>query len=65
MALPNRISLLPGLLWLTLNLALIIQHLSDNNIFLSLLHPKISSITRGLRVIQVDTLALTAVKYSM
>jgi hypothetical protein len=28
MALPNRMSLRPGLLWLTLNLALIIQCLS-------------------------------------
>jgi hypothetical protein len=34
MALPNRMSLLPGLLWLTLNLALIIQCLSRNNIFI-------------------------------
>jgi hypothetical protein len=33
MALPNRISLSPGLLWLTLNLTLIIQCLSRNNIF--------------------------------
>jgi hypothetical protein len=34
MALPNRMSLRPGLLWLTLNLALIIQCLSWNNIFI-------------------------------
>jgi hypothetical protein len=31
MALPNRMSLRPGLLWLTLNLATIIQCLSRNN----------------------------------
>jgi hypothetical protein len=35
MALPNRMSLRPGLLWLTLNLALIIQCLPWNNIFIS------------------------------
>jgi hypothetical protein len=34
MALPNRMSLRPGLLWLTLNLALMIQCLSRNNIFI-------------------------------
>jgi hypothetical protein len=34
MALPNRMSLRPGLLWLTQNLALIIQCLSRNNIFI-------------------------------
>jgi hypothetical protein len=33
MALPNRMSLRPGLLWITLNLALIIQCLSQNNVF--------------------------------
>jgi hypothetical protein len=33
MTLPNRMSLRPGLLWLTLNLALIIQCLSWNNIY--------------------------------
>jgi hypothetical protein len=33
MALPNRMSLRPGLLWLTLNLAPIIQCLSWNNIY--------------------------------
>jgi hypothetical protein len=31
-ALPNRMSLRPGLLWLTVNLAMIIQCLSWNNI---------------------------------
>jgi hypothetical protein len=34
MALPNRMSLRPGLLWLTLNLALIIPCLSRNNIYI-------------------------------
>jgi hypothetical protein len=33
MALPNRMSLCPGLLWLTLNLALIIQCLSRISLF--------------------------------
>jgi hypothetical protein len=33
MAIQNGMSLLPGLLWLILNLALIIQCLSRNNIF--------------------------------
>jgi hypothetical protein len=37
MALPNRMSLRPGLLWLTLNLALIIQCLSRNSIFIFLM----------------------------
>jgi hypothetical protein len=40
MALPNSMSLCPGLLWLTLNLALIIQCLSLNNlVFLILRTP--------------------------
>jgi hypothetical protein len=38
MTLPNRMLLRPGLLWLTLNLTLIIQYLSRNNISLSILH---------------------------
>jgi hypothetical protein len=33
MALPNRMSLRPGLLWLTLDLALIIQCLSPRKMF--------------------------------
>jgi hypothetical protein len=37
MALPNRMSLRPDLLWLTMNLALIIQCLS-RNIFPPILH---------------------------
>jgi hypothetical protein len=50
MALPNRMSLCPGLLWLTLNLALIIQCLSWNNIFFfNFTYP-----LRCLRVPQVD-----------
>jgi hypothetical protein len=40
MALPNRMSLLPGLLWLALNLTLIIQCLSRNNFFFVLRTPK-------------------------
>jgi hypothetical protein len=42
MTLPNRASLRPGLLWLTLNLALIIQCLSRNNRF-STLHTNCST----------------------
>jgi hypothetical protein len=54
MALLNRMSLRPGLLWLTLNLALIIQSLSRNNIFfLFYVPPKISLRTPGVRVTQV------------
>jgi hypothetical protein len=34
MALPNRMSLRPDLLWLNLNLALMIQCLSRNNIYI-------------------------------
>jgi hypothetical protein len=34
MALPNRMSLRPGLLWLIINQALIIQCLSRNNIYI-------------------------------
>jgi hypothetical protein len=52
MALPNRMSLRPGLLWLTLNLATIIQCSSWNtcNIFIFFLFyvpPKMSSRTPG------------------
>jgi hypothetical protein len=49
MALPNRMSLRPGLLWLTLNLALDIQCLSWNNIFFFflILRTKMSSRTPG------------------
>jgi hypothetical protein len=39
-ALLNRMSLRPGLLWLTLDLALIIQCSSRNNIFFSTLHTR-------------------------
>jgi hypothetical protein len=39
MVLPNRMSLRPGLLWLTENLALIIQCLSLNNILLYFTYP--------------------------
>jgi hypothetical protein len=51
MALPNRMSLRPGLLWLTLNLALIVQRLSWNNIysFFNFTYP-----LRCLRVPQVE-----------
>jgi hypothetical protein len=52
MALPNRMSLRPDLLWLTLNLTLIIQCLSWNNIyiFFSILRsPKMFSRTPGVR----------------
>jgi hypothetical protein len=51
MALPNRMSLRPSLLWLTLNLALIIQCLSRNNIliFFNVTYP-----LRCLRVPQVE-----------
>jgi hypothetical protein len=34
MALPARMSLRPGLLWITVNLALIIQCLSQNDIYI-------------------------------
>jgi hypothetical protein len=58
----NLKSLRPGLLWLTLNLALIIQCLFRNNLFLNfaypvrrfLVPPKMSSHTPGVRVPQVE-----------
>jgi hypothetical protein len=59
MALPNRMSLRPGLLWLTLNLALItVQCFSRNNIYFLFYisrktysrTPKMSSRTPGVRM---------------
>jgi hypothetical protein len=48
MALPNRMSLRPGLLWLTFNRALIIQCLSRNNVCFQCNVPrKMSSRARG------------------
>jgi hypothetical protein len=38
MALPNHMSLRPDLLWLTLNLAMIIQCVSWNNIYIFLIY---------------------------
>jgi hypothetical protein len=57
MALPNRMSLRPGLLWLTLNLDLIIQCLSWNNIFifLNFTYPlRCLRVTPGVHVPQVE-----------
>ena len=56
MALPNRMSLLPGLLWLTQNLALIIQCLSWNNtFFFNFTYPLIClRFPPGVRVPQVE-----------
>jgi hypothetical protein len=51
MALPNRMSLRPCVLWLTLNLALIIQCLSWNNIFISF---NFTYPLRCLRIPQVE-----------
>jgi hypothetical protein len=58
MALPNRMSLRPGLWWLTLNLAQIIQCLSWNNIFIyfNFTYPlRCLRVPQGVRVPQVDT----------
>jgi hypothetical protein len=57
MALPNRMSLRPGLLWLTVNLALIILCLSWNNvfIFLNFTYPlRCLCVPPGVRVPQVE-----------
>jgi hypothetical protein len=48
MVLPKRMPLHLGLLWLTLNLALIIQCLSQKTFFFSILH------TPGVRVFHVE-----------
>jgi hypothetical protein len=55
MALPNRMSLRPGLLWLTLNLTLIIQCLSQNNNFFNCTYPvRCFRVPPGVRVPRVE-----------
>jgi hypothetical protein len=56
MALPNRMSLRPDLLWLNLNLALIIQCLSRNNIyFFNFTYPlRCLRVPPGVHVPQVE-----------